>query len=116
MSLKIVYLDDEPDLLEMFVDTFSSPDLEIATFTETAPALENIKANPPDIVFLDYRLRNTTGDKVAMEIAAHIPKALITGELGINPKCPIDVIFYKPYKTEDVEKFIDSVRQKQARG
>lgn len=112
MSLKLIYVDDEPDLLEMFVDTFSAPDLEISTYADAEEALAKIRSEPPDIVFLDYRLKTTTGDQLAQKIPDNIPKALITGELGLNPKSRIDIIFYKPYKIEDVERFIDSIRKK----
>ncbi len=115
MSLKLIYIDDEPDLLEMFVDTFSAPDVEILTYTDAEEALAKIIAEPPDAVFLDYRLKTITGDQLAQKIPDSITKALITGELGLNPKSSIETIFYKPYKVEDVERFIDSVRQKKTR-
>jgi DNA-binding response OmpR family regulator len=106
MPLKIYYVDDEPALLEMFVDTFSSPDLEITVFEDPKKAIAAIKASPPDLLFLDFRLPNTTGDKLALSIDPNIPKALISGDLSIKCEAKFDAYFEKPYKSSDVEAFI----------
>ena len=40
MPLKIYYLDDEPDLLEIFTDTFSSDSIKVTTFSDALPAID----------------------------------------------------------------------------
>ena len=44
MPLKIYYLDDETDILTMFVDTFSGPDRKITTFSDPEKAILAIEA------------------------------------------------------------------------
>jgi DNA-binding response OmpR family regulator len=103
---RVYYLDDEPDLLEMFADTFGSAEVEVTTFTDPKKAVEAIQSRPPDLLFLDYRLPNTTGDKVALLLDPKIPKALITGDLTVNVEAKFEVKFEKPIPIEKVEKFI----------
>lgn len=109
MPLKIFYIDDEPGLLEIFADTFSSKGIEITTFEDHKLAIEEIKKNPPHIIFIDYRLKGTTGDKVIQEVDPSIPKAMITGELSMRlDPALFKSIFYKPFDFDAVEKFIQS--------
>ena len=54
MRLKVFYLDDEPDLCEMFQENFETPDIEIKTFTDPNKFLGEMKTNLPHVVFLDY--------------------------------------------------------------
>ena len=112
MLLRVVYLDDEPDLLETFQETFSSDDIKVVTFADAQQAIEDVRNHPPDIIFLDYRLPDTTGDQVARSMDPKIPKAIITGELGLSAPPEVEVVFFKPYKTSDIEAFIHRVRQR----
>lgn len=106
MSFIVYYLDDEKDLIEIFSDTFSSPEREIVTFYEPRQFLETVRTSPPDLVFLDYRLPRCTGDDIALLIDNEIPKVLLTGEMDVDLKSNIVAIIEKPYKTEKVEAII----------
>lgn len=112
MPLKIYYLDDESDLLEIFAETFTCTEVTVSTFSNPDQALQAIKEFPPDIVFLDYRLPNTTGDKIALQIDPRIPKALITGDLSADLKAKFDAVFIKPISQEKIELFIQSFMPK----
>lgn len=106
MSLKIYYLDDEKDLLDNFADLFSTPDREIVTFTDPEEAVAAIKASPPDILFIDYRLPGCTGDQVANRLDPSIPKVLITGDMHVNSSYKFYKIFEKPVDLDVLEEFI----------
>lgn len=108
MSLKIIYLDDEPDLLEMFVDNFSRPEFEIKTFSDANLAIEEIKKSPPDLLILDFRLVKTTGDKVAQQVDPAIPKIMITGDLLSKTTYNFLHIFHKPYNMVEMKEFLTS--------
>jgi DNA-binding NtrC family response regulator len=110
MTFRIFYLDDEPELLELFVDTFSEAGLEISVFSEVSVALEAIKRQPPDLLFLDYRLSGITGDEIALSLDPSIPKVLITGDQQVKTKADFLIVFPKPYRAETVEAFIRSRR------
>lgn len=107
MPFKIFYLDDEPDLLLIFEDSFSSPDLEITTFTDPDMAIKAIKQAPPDLLVLDYRMPNTNGDEVAKSIDASIPKILITGDLHIVPEATFLQVFRKPYDLIELRTYFE---------
>ena len=96
MFLKIYYLDDEADLCELFADHFSSDNVIITTFVDPKVAMEEIKKNPPDLFFVDYRLPNMTGDEVAKALDPKIPKFLVSGEFSINTDYKFDLILSKP--------------------
>lgn len=106
MSFQIVYIDDEPDICEIFSDLFQSSTLDVHVFTDPELAIERLKSHSADIVFIDYRLPQTTGDQVARRISKDIPKALITGELSVQPDYEFDRIFSKPLDVDEIEKFI----------
>ncbi len=106
MPLKIYFIDDEPDLLELFVDYFSSPQVEIFTFTDPEIAMAHIMKTAPDLLFLDYRLPNTTGDEIALSLDPSIPKILISGEIHVELKAKYEAIFNKPIPLKNVEDLI----------
>lgn len=112
MPLKIIYLDDEPDLAELFADEFSSSEIEVSTFTEPEKAIAAVWSHPPDIIFLDYRLPGTTGDKVASAMPANIPKYLVTGDIAVKTDYPFLGVIPKPIKPEDISAILNALCKK----
>lgn len=106
MQLKIMYLDDEPGLCEMFVDNFASPNVLIETFTDPEAAIKAINDSKPDLVFLDYRLPDTTGFDVACRLDPGLPKVLLTGDLSVSVGMPFIKILHKPFDFEKMDEFI----------
>lgn len=107
MPLKIVYLDDEVGLCEVFMEYFSSENVEIKIFSVPAEAIDEINTNPPDVIFLDYRLPGTTGDLIAQSLDPKIPKYLITGELEVNTQYKFEKVFSKPFVVNEIEEVIN---------
>lgn len=108
MALSVFYLDDEPDLLEMFEDLFAAPHIKITTAVDATLALQRLQSEKFDLVFLDYRLPGTTGDEIARKIPKGPTLALITGDLSVRTDFPFKAIFAKPYRKDEVQKFIDN--------
>jgi len=108
MALKVFYIDDEPDLLDLFSDVFSSPEVEVTTFVDPDVAVSAIRETPPDLLFVDYRLPKTTGAQLAREIAPAIPKVLITGDLATARDPNFVGVFSKPLDIEGIASFIRS--------
>ena len=108
MPLEIVYLDDEIGLCETFTDNLSSKEVAIKTFVSPDEAVKYIAANPPDLIFLDYRLPNTSGFEVALRIKGQMPMALISGHLSLKLQPPFVKIFPKPFDFAEMEAFIQS--------
>lgn len=112
MPIKIYYLDDEVDLLSVFTDTFSSPTIEVITFSDPEKAIEAINSGSPDLVFLDYRLPNMTGIDIAKRIRTNVPLILLTADSGVlndsKTNSLFKAVFTKPFPVEKIEKFIQS--------
>jgi DNA-binding response OmpR family regulator len=108
MPIRLIYVDDETDLLELFSDMFSSPEVAIETYSDPERALEAIRRNPPDLLVLDYRLPRTTGDQIAKQVDASIPKVLVTGDVTVQLQSQFDAIFEKPFPIARIREFIQS--------
>ncbi len=112
VAFEVFYLDDEPDLLELFADSFGDSECTITTFTQPGPLMDAIEFSPPDLLVLDYRLPGTTGDAVALSVNPDIPKVLITGDLYLEPQAKFIAIIRKPYKAFEVRTILDDARKK----
>ena len=112
MPLNVFYLDDEPDLCEIFAEEFASHEILMSTFTDWEVAVEKSKTHPPDLIFIDYRLPGTTGDQVAQKMAKHIPKFLITGESSVSTVYKFESILTKPYDRESIRGVLKDMATK----
>jgi DNA-binding response OmpR family regulator len=81
MTPKVYYLDDEPHLCDLVKESLELSGVEATTFTDAGAAIEACRVSPPSMIFIDYRLSDTTGDIVAQAIEASIPKVLVSGDL-----------------------------------
>ncbi|MGE3608265.1 MAG: response regulator [Bacteriovoracaceae bacterium] len=106
MPLKVYFLDDEVDILEIFEDTYASENVQIRTFSDPQQAINEIKINRPDLLFIDYRLPNTNGDEVALQLDDSIPKVLISADYNLTPKAKFVACLIKPYKKNDILELI----------
>lgn len=112
MPFKIVFLDDEVDLCTLFKLAFETEEVSIKTFSDADEAIHEVKNNPPDLIFLDYRLVGTTGDVVAQRLGSSIPLVLVTGELNVSPQTSFVKIIKKPYKYKEMQDYLQTFLQK----
>ncbi|MFN7685552.1 MAG: response regulator [Oligoflexia bacterium] len=105
--LKVYYLDDEQDLLDVFSETLSSPQVQVRTFSDPAALIEAVQEAPPHLLFLDYRLPRTTGDAVAQKLDASVPKVLVTGDVLIHTQVQYLAVLTKPFELKAVRELID---------
>jgi DNA-binding NtrC family response regulator len=108
MNLNVVYIDDEAELLQIFEDCYGSEEINIKTFSNPSEGIEEILRSPPDLIILDFRLPNTTGDEIALKLGPSIPKVLISGELFPELKAPFLEVLTKPIKFDVVDSFLQS--------
>lgn len=97
MGIKVYYIDDEPDLCEIFEDLFATKDIVIETFTDPLKLLETTLLSPPDIIFMDYRMPVMNGVELAKKMPIDLKKYLISGESSLSPDYPFHGILYKPF-------------------
>jgi len=111
MQLKIFYIDDEATLCENFKDLHSSDEIEVFTFTNPEAAIEAVRENSPDLLFIDYRLPGTTGEQVATVMNISKPIILLTGELEVKTTYPFHKIILKSAETEEVAETIEYLKK-----
>ena len=110
VPLKVLFLDDEVELCEIFRDFFTSAEVDVDTFSVPQQAIEATLKKKYDLIFLDYRLPGITGDVVAQKMPPDVPKYMITGELGANPTYAFKHIFQKPFEPELIRKVIEAAK------
>lgn len=110
MPVDLIYIDDEAELTSLFKDLFQSDGIKVRVFTDVKAALESARMAPPDVVFIDFRLPNTTGDKVAEQMDPKIPKVLITGDLEAKTDFKFSAVFQKPYEPADILNYIQTLK------
>lgn len=112
MPLRVYYLDDEPVLCENMIDILTSDDVIIETFQDPKKLISQCETVKPDLIFLDYRLPDTNGEKVALKLDNSIPKALITGDLSIKTSYKFIAILEKPTDEKDLWTVIRNISKK----
>jgi DNA-binding NtrC family response regulator len=112
MKIRAFYLDDEPDLCEIFSDQFSTKDIEIITRTDPQSAKVFLASDKVDVVFFDYRLPGTTGDKLAVDLQLQVPVYLITGEMQVKTQFEFHGIIQKPYDFQAIRTALNDVLSK----
>ena len=104
--IKVYYVDDEPELCELFVDIFASSEVSVSTFNNPSEALQEILSNPPDLLFMDYRMPRMNGIELAQNSPAHLKKYLITGENNTSENIMFEAILKKPLDVQLIRKII----------
>lgn len=114
MSVKILLIDDDPDINETSASLLKKKGYTVLSALSGEEALELLKEQQPDIVVTDYRLPGINGDVLTHEMksnlaTAHIPvlmctaQATLTQPLGGNPRLrrPDDYLV-KPFNAADL--------------
>lgn len=110
MMLRIVYVDDEKELCEVFQEIFSTPEVSIETYSSPSKALEKILENPPDLIFMDYRMPEMNGLELARKCPGNIKKYLLTGENNLTLDFPFEAILSKPSNSKQIREIISNAK------
>jgi len=107
--IDIYYLDDEPVLCFIFKESFTTKEIKITTFTSAAEAVAACKDKPPKAIFIDMRLEDTTGDKVAEQLNDNIKKYLVTGDMINASNYPFLDVLSKPFDMAYIKTILDDL-------
>ena len=110
MPLNVLYLDDEPELCELFAEEHASEHIQINALSDVAQAIAIANSGWPQLIFLDYRLPGTTGDKIAQKMPASTPKFLVTGEIAVQTDYKFNRILRKPTDPDEIAELLKSHR------
>jgi diguanylate cyclase (GGDEF)-like protein len=91
MAIKILVVDDEPDIRDILKLTLSEENYEVTEAADGEEALKEITAKPPDLVLLDYKIPKIDGREVCRRIKSdillrHLPIIMVTGRGDIDDK------------------------------
>lgn len=110
MRLSILYLDDEPQCLEVFRETFER-DHDVRTATTGAEAHLLLAERPADVVISDQYMPETTGTEFLREVAEKHPdccRVLLTGSAVVGAVVPeiaagvVQVFVTKPWTEQSM--------------
>ncbi len=122
-KIKILVVDDEPDILETLEYSLGRRGFEIATAIDGLEGLEKAKTLPPDFMILDVMLPGCNGYEVSRMLkewmdndpeAATFPIMLLTArkvesrerERFISTWSRADATMYKPFELDEVISMI----------
>lgn len=108
----VFFVDDEPELCELYQDIFASKQVVVKAFVSPSDMLIEIKLSRPHLVFLDYRMPGMRGDEVAKLLPEDIPKYMITGEANVRPDYQFVKILDKPPDIDEIFKIIQKESDK----
>lgn len=108
----VVYLDDEPELCELFQEEFESDQVKVEIFSSPEKAMEFVQAHPDCLALVDYRLGSTDGLTWVRSLPMTVKAYIVTGDLGIDlsrkPSNLVGVLF-KPIDPQEVHNIFQSL-------
>ncbi len=130
-ALRILVVDDEPDILETLEYSLAKKGYEVATALDGLEGLDKAKRLPPDFMILDVMLPGCNGYEVSRMLkewmdndpeAKSFPIMLLTArkvdshdrEKFIATWSRADACLYKPFELEEVVDRINELTQRTA--
>jgi DNA-binding response OmpR family regulator len=127
-NLRILVVDDEPDILETLKYSLGRRGFEVATAIDGLEGLEKAKRLPPDFMILDVMLPGCNGYEVSRMLkewmdndpeAANFPIMLLTArkvdsrdrEKFIATWFRADACMYKPFELDEVISTIHNLTE-----
>lgn len=88
---KIIFADDDEAMRRMVSDMLASAGHTVRTVSDGPTAIAGIRADPPDLVLLDYRMGAMNGFEVCQRIKEdpqfeHLPVLILTAESGVEDR------------------------------
>lgn len=119
--MKVFYLDDDSEELELFVEALNeiNPSIDCLAYNDSRVALENLsKTDSIDIIFLDYNMPILTGEECLQKIRqmAHLREVpIVIYSAGVDEKlakhlsqCGASMVIKKHQSASDLKKFFVS--------
>lgn len=112
ISYKIFVIDDMPVMLEVMREMLESLNLpiEVTTCENELDALLKMGENKPDLIFIDYRLKNVDGITISRKIRENqtlkdVPIILVSGVIHdiSQDELGFQAFLRKPFQQKDIE-------------
>ncbi len=112
MTIKILIVDDDPDIRDVLKLTLAEENYEVTEATDGEEAVKIIGSKPFDLVLLDYKMPKMDGRQVCMKIKKdlllrHLPIIMVTGKGEISDKVDgidagADDYIVKPFEPKEL--------------
>jgi len=91
MAIKILVVDDDPDIRDVLKLTLSEENYEVLETGDGEEALKFIKTKSPDLVLLDYKIPKVDGREICRQVKKdlllrHLPIIMVTAKGDIDDK------------------------------
>jgi FixJ family two-component response regulator len=114
--MKVIYVDDDLDLLEVFKENMEFFNIKIDTFISPLEILEQHEKIQPDILITDFRMAKMTGVELARKLPPNLPKVLLTADFEVETDGLFLKIFNKPLNYEEMSIFLEDFRKAKEAG
>lgn len=112
---RVLYIDDEADLLDLAASFFEEENIPIDTCTHFQGALDLVRRNPYDLIITDLRFPTGNGFELLSTIRQEGlfkgKVVLVTGNietLGSDQQDKCDLVLFKPLRFQEL---IDKVKE-----
>jgi DNA-binding NtrC family response regulator len=105
----VLIIDDEPLLVECFVENFADCGVELIGLSDPQRAQELARERTFAAAFFDYRMPKISGLELSRSFPPATRKFLITGELGLETPPGFEAVIGKPYSFQQIEKILRSL-------
>ncbi len=107
MTVRVLFVDDEVDLCEVFSETYRSAGVEVTALSDPLKAIDYCQKNEVDLIFLDFRMPKISGDDLAFKLPTKVPIYLITGESNLRPRFAFKGVITKPFDLSQIQAIIE---------
>jgi len=120
LERKLLIVDDERSIRELFQSAFSGPDYQVHLAEDGEQALDILKLHDIDLIFLDLKLFGMNGIELCRRIKRAKPITIIyamTGwaylfEVGECREAGFDDFFSKPIQLDVIDKAVENAFEK----
>src|SRR3989338_5662642 len=112
MAVKILIVDDDPDIRDILKLTLSEENYDILEACDGEEAVRTVNSKPVDLVLLDYKIPKLDGRSVCRLIKkdlllSHLPIIMVTGKGDISDKVDgidagADDYIVKPFEPKEL--------------
>lgn len=114
MGAKILFVDDDEDIVTLFEFRFKKEGYECVIVSLGKEAIEKAKSDKFDVIILDRRLPDISGEEVAKQLKADdktkdTPIILVSGVTQGDESELADYFLMKPFEWNDLNSLINSI-------
>lgn len=116
--MKILWIDDEPDILYLCTAILSRQGHQVYTLQDSKNVIPTISQTQPDVILLDHWMPDMTGVEVTKQLKqspyASIPVIMCTSNPEIKQEAEMagaDRFITKPFSAEQIEQVITEASQ-----